>query len=67
LSASRLYEKSEFVIEQIDKSKLNEQRLEEFQKFKDLNNQLITAADQTIRESPYFSRKEYYDNLKEEK
>lgn len=63
--SARLYDKSKFVLEKIDKTKLNDVRLEEISNILKMNNDLIENSWKTIRESVYYSRKEYYDNLKD--
>lgn len=64
-SAARMYDKSEFILNHTEKSQLNEDRLEEFQNMLSLNKQLIDNAWNTIKESAYYSRKEYYDSLED--
>lgn len=64
-SASRLYDKSAYVLDKTDKTNLDSDRKEEIQNMIILNKQLIDNAAKTIEESAYYSRKEYYDSLAE--
>lgn len=63
--ASRLYNKSAFVLDRTDKTELNKDRLEEIQNMMELNKQLIEKVENTIMESKYYSRKDYYDSLED--
>lgn len=63
--ARRMYDKSDYILEHTEKSSLNEDRLEELQNMINLNKQLIDNAWETIKESEYYSRKNYYDNLQD--
>ena len=63
--ASRLYDKSAHILDRTDKTEMNETRLEEIKNMMELNKQLINNTWQTIVESPYYSRKEYYDSLED--
>ena len=63
--ASRLYDKSAYVLDKTDKTEMNENRLEEIKNMIDLNKQLIDNAWKTVIESPYYSRKDYYDSLED--
>ena len=64
-SASRLYDKSAYVLDRTDKTELNQDRMEEITNMLSLNQQLINKVAQTIHESTYYSRKSYYDSLEE--
>ena len=64
-SASKLYNKSAYVLDKTDKTDLDNNRTEEMQNMIILNKQLIENAAKTIEESAYYSRKEYYDSLEE--
>ena len=64
-SASRLYDKSEYVLDRTDKTELNEIRIEEINNIITLTKTLIEKSWSTIKESAYYSRKDYYDNLEE--
>ena len=64
-SASRLYDKSAFVLDKIDTTELSDVRLEEIENMIKLNNELIDKAEKTIVNSAYYSRKDYYDSLKD--
>lgn len=63
--AGRMYDKSAYILDRTDKTNLNEIRLEEMNNMMELNRQLIDNAWNTIKESPYYSRKDYYDSLKD--
>lgn len=64
-SASRLYDKSAYVLERTDKSELSDIRKEEINNMINLNKQLIENAYNTIQESTYYSRKHVYENLED--
>ncbi len=64
--ASRLYDKSSFVLDRVDQTQLNDARKDELANLKALNMQLIEIADKTLTESKYYSRKAYYDSLEDE-
>lgn len=61
--AGRMYDKSAYILDRTDKTGLSEVRLEEMNNMMELNKQLIDNAWNTIKESPYYSRKDYYDSL----
>lgn len=61
LHASRLYDKSDFVLGKTDKTGLNDMRREEIDNMMKLNKELIEKTWKTIQESAYYSRKEVYD------
>lgn len=61
--ASRLYDKSAYVLDRTDKTELNQDRMEEITNMISLNQQLIDKVAATIHESAYYSRKAYYDSL----
>jgi len=61
--ASRLYDKSAYVLDRTDKTELSDERMEEIKNMMDLNKQLIDNVEKTIVESKYYSRKDYYDSL----
>ncbi len=64
-SASRLYDKSAYVLDRTDKTELNEIRMEEINNMIEMNKKLIENSWNTIQESAYYSRKTYYDSLEE--
>lgn len=64
-SASRLYDKSAYVLERTDKTGLNTTRMEEINNMISLNQQLIEKVENVITESTYYSRKTYYDSLED--
>ena len=63
--ASRIYDKSAFVLDRVDKLELNDDRMEELQNITKLNKELIEKVENTIMESKYYSRKNYYDSLED--
>lgn len=65
-SASRLYDKSAYVLDRTDKTELNETRKEEINNLIGLNKLLAETAENLIQESAYYSRKTYYDSLGED-
>ncbi len=65
-SASKLYDKSAYVLDKTDKTKLNQDRIEEITNIMSLTHSLITNTQKTISESSYISRKDYYDSLEED-
>jgi hypothetical protein len=64
-SASRLFDKSAYVLDRTEKVQLNDDRLEEINNMISLNQQLISNMRNTIQESAYYSRMDYYDSLEE--
>ena len=64
-SASRLYDKSAYILNKTDKTNLDSDRTEEIQNMISLNKQLIENAAKTIEESAYYSRKDYYNSLED--
>lgn len=64
-SCLRMYDKSLYILEKTDKSELNNDRQEEIDFLMDLNKKLIQKTEKMIYESPYYSRKTYYDNLED--
>lgn len=63
--AARMYDKSAYILRKTDKSAMNEVRLEEIKNMMQLNKKLIDNAWNTVKESAYFSRKDYYNSLKD--
>ena len=63
--AARMYDKSEYVLERTDKTELNEVRTEEINNMIALTKDLIKKSWDSIQESAYYSRKDYYDNLED--
>lgn len=62
--ASRIYDKSAYVLDRTDKTEMTAERLEEIKTLMELNKKLIDNVADTIKESKYYSRKDYYDSLK---
>ena len=63
--AGRMYDKSAYILGRTEKENLDADRLEEIKNMIDLNKQLIDVAWNTVKESAYFSRKDYYDSLED--
>lgn len=61
--ASRLYDKSSYILDRVDQTELSKDRKEELESMMKLNKQLIDNVWNTISESKYYSRKDYYDSL----
>lgn len=66
-SSRRLLGKSKYILDHIDSSGMSNDRLEEYQNFLNLNEQLIDEMSKTIESSKYYNRKSYYDNLNDNK
>ena len=63
--AGRMYDKSEFVLEHIVKTDMSDDRKEEIQNMMAMNKLLIENVWNTIKESVYYSRKDYYNSLED--
>lgn len=63
--ASRLYDKSLYILGRVDQKELNEERKEELESMMKLNRELIDNVLSTITQSKYYSRKDYYNSLKD--
>ncbi len=63
--AGNLYEKSSYILDKTKKENMDEVRLEEIKNIMQLNQQLIDNAWKTVRESAYYSRKDFYDSLED--
>ena len=61
--SQRMLDRSLNVLEHVDKIELSEPRYEELTNMMSLNNQLIETMENTIANSTYYSRKEYYNSL----
>lgn len=61
----KLNDKSKYILDRTDKSDLNKTRLEEIENMRELNETLINNMNDTIQESAYYSRKDYYDSLED--
>lgn len=61
--AARMYDKSAYVLDRTDKSQMNEDRLQEITDLIEVNQKLIDSAWNTLKESAYYSRKDYYESL----
>jgi hypothetical protein len=64
--ALKSYDYSEFILENLNTKNLSEDRLQEFHDVQELNNKIKELSNRTIKESGYYSRKDYYDSLKED-
>ena len=63
--SAKLCDKSKYVLDKTDKSELNEDRTEEINNLIEMNQKLIENMQKTITESKYYSRKDYYNSLKD--
>lgn len=63
--SQRLLDKSSYILNFVDRTELNETRMEEYELFSKLNQDLILAMEETIVTSGYYSRKAYYNDLKD--
>lgn len=64
-SSRRTINKSKYVMEHIKYGLLNDERLEEYNNFLEMNNNIINELSKTIENSKYYNRKEYYDSLED--
>ena len=62
---ARMYDKSAYVLDRTDKSQMNEERLQEITDLIEVNQKLIENAWKTLKESAYYSRKDYYESLED--
>lgn len=62
-STQRILDKSLYVLEHIDNTELKDDRIEEYNNFKELNEKLVDSVEEMIDNSTYYSRKTYYDSL----
>lgn len=60
-----LLEKSDKIINHTAKSELSADRLQEHNEIKELNEELTEKIWNTIQESGYYRRKDYYNNLED--
>lgn len=60
-----MYNASKEILDNLQIETLTKERMHEYNDVKELNNRLKDLSTKTIKESHYFSRKEYYDSLKE--
>lgn len=63
--AGRMYDKSAYILKRTEKENMDANRLEEIKNMMDLNKKLIDNAWNTVKESAYYSRKDYYDSLED--
>ena len=61
--SQRMLDKSEFILEHTDKTEMEDIRKEEINNMMTLNQQLIDNMWNTIQESVYHSRLNYYESL----
>lgn len=57
------YQKAQEILNHFDKTKLNEDRKEEYENIDYLNKKLLKDTDTIICSSRYYKNKAYYDNL----
>ena len=63
--AGRTLDKSVYILEHTDKTELNNDRMEELNNLVQLNKEIVDNMWKNIRESAYYSRKDYYDSLED--
>lgn len=63
--AGRMYDKSAYILDKTDKTEMNEIRKQEIENMMELNKKLIDNAWNTVKESVYYSRKDYYNSLED--
>ena len=63
---TNLLDKSARILKHTDTTELSAIRKEEYNNVKDLNLDVTNAIDVTIENSNYYSKKAYYDSLKED-
>lgn len=63
--AGRLYDKSAYILDKTDKTDMNDVRKQEIENMIELNKKLIDNAWNTVKESVYYSRKDYYNSLED--
>lgn len=63
--ALKAYNNSEKILEYLDTDNFNEDRKEEYENISELNDELKKVSIETIKQSKYYSRKDYYNNLEE--
>lgn len=60
-----LYNYSELILDYVNTEALTNDRLQEYKDVKELNKKIKEMSQKTIKESKYYSRKDYYDSLEE--
>lgn len=63
--SSRLFDKSKYILDHTEKHDLSDIRLEEINNIIKLNKKLIDETEKIITDSPYYSRKAFYDTLED--
>lgn len=63
--ALNMYDYSSFILENVDQRELSEERKKEHKDVTNLNNKLKEVSKNTIKSSGYYSRRKYYDSLKD--
>ena len=63
--AGRMYDKSEYILEHIEQLNMSDDRKEEIQNMMAMNKQIIENVWDTIKDSVYYSRKDYYNSLED--
>ena len=64
-SSQRTNDKSLWIMNHIDKTELEDERLEEYDNFIELQKEIIDKTESLIDNSKYFNRMDYYNNLKD--
>ena len=65
--AGRTYDKSLYILGRVDETELTAVRKEELENIRKLNEQLVESTEKILVESKYYSRKNYYDTLDDNK
>ena len=63
--SQRTLDKSLYVLDHVDNTELHNDRIEEYNKFKELNEKLIDTATELINNSAYYNRMDYYNSLQD--
>lgn len=63
--SQRTLDKSLYILDHLDNTELNSDRLEEYNQFKELNEKIIDEANKLINNSVYYSRMDYYNSLED--
>lgn len=63
--SQRTLDKSLYILDHIDNTELHNDRIDEYNKFKELNEQLIEATSKMVNNSAYYNRMDYYNSLED--
>lgn len=64
-NACNRYGYVDFILSNLNTSRLSEERMKEYIDVQNLNETLQKLTEKTIQESQYYQRRNYYENLKE--